>query len=331
MLALLRGSPSRRPSSPARHGVWVANDNAPGQIVLAGPRERPARGAGEIARERGRADDLRSTSRAPSTRRGWPPRGRAVPRGARRASSSARAAVTVFSGPSARPFTDVRESSRRRSCGRCAGARRWRRSRDLGARGASSTSAPTGARAARPRATCPRAQVIDLARGAQSGGQRCRLSRPCARGYRRSAPRRARAHAGIVGLGGALPERAVPNDETRRAARRRARLDRAAHRASASAATRPPASASRELARAPARAALPTPGSTPRELDLVLVATLAAGRRSRPHAAPHVAHALGAGARRGVRRRRGLQRLRRGARARRTRIDRGRARSSTRS
>ena len=52
MLALLRGTPEVAAEVAADAGVWVANDNAPGQIVLAGPREGLRRAA-EIGRERG--------------------------------------------------------------------------------------------------------------------------------------------------------------------------------------------------------------------------------------------------------------------------------------
>ena len=52
MLALLRGTPEIAAEVAAEAGVWVANDNAPGQIVLAGPREGLRRAA-EIGRERG--------------------------------------------------------------------------------------------------------------------------------------------------------------------------------------------------------------------------------------------------------------------------------------
>ncbi len=36
MLALLGGTPAQAAKLAARHGVWVANDNAPGQVVLSG-------------------------------------------------------------------------------------------------------------------------------------------------------------------------------------------------------------------------------------------------------------------------------------------------------
>jgi malonyl CoA-acyl carrier protein transacylase len=52
MLAVTRGTPARAASLAARHGVTVANDNAPDQVVLSGPRDR-LEGAGNDARSQG--------------------------------------------------------------------------------------------------------------------------------------------------------------------------------------------------------------------------------------------------------------------------------------
>ena len=52
MLAILKSTPEQAAEVAAAAGVWVANDNAPGQTVLAGPREG-LREAAKIARERG--------------------------------------------------------------------------------------------------------------------------------------------------------------------------------------------------------------------------------------------------------------------------------------
>jgi [acyl-carrier-protein] S-malonyltransferase len=52
MLAVLRGTPSRAAALAARHGVAVANDNAPDQVVLSGARES-LEGAGNDARAQG--------------------------------------------------------------------------------------------------------------------------------------------------------------------------------------------------------------------------------------------------------------------------------------
>jgi malonyl CoA-acyl carrier protein transacylase len=56
MMAVLRGTPARAAALAARHGVTVANDNAPDQVVLSG-----ARGALEGAGNDARAQGLRAT------------------------------------------------------------------------------------------------------------------------------------------------------------------------------------------------------------------------------------------------------------------------------
>jgi malonyl CoA-acyl carrier protein transacylase len=52
MLAVVRGTPSRAAALAARHGVTVANDNAPDQVVLSGARE-DLEAAGNDARSQG--------------------------------------------------------------------------------------------------------------------------------------------------------------------------------------------------------------------------------------------------------------------------------------
>ncbi|WCB96308.1 Polyketide biosynthesis malonyl CoA-acyl carrier protein transacylase BaeC [Baekduia alba] len=52
MLAVLRGTPARASALAARHGVTVANDNAPDQVVLSGARAA-LEGAGNDARAQG--------------------------------------------------------------------------------------------------------------------------------------------------------------------------------------------------------------------------------------------------------------------------------------
>jgi [acyl-carrier-protein] S-malonyltransferase len=52
MLAVLRGTPARAAALAARHGVTVANDNAPDQVVLSGARS-DLEGAGNDARAQG--------------------------------------------------------------------------------------------------------------------------------------------------------------------------------------------------------------------------------------------------------------------------------------
>jgi [acyl-carrier-protein] S-malonyltransferase len=55
MLAVVGGTPSRAARLAARHGVTVANDNAPDQVVLSGARENL-----EAARDEAKADGLRA-------------------------------------------------------------------------------------------------------------------------------------------------------------------------------------------------------------------------------------------------------------------------------
>ncbi len=87
-------------------GVWVANDNAPGQTVLAGPREGLRR-ATEIARERGvrsLALDVTGAFHSP-----WMAAAQQPFREALERVSFGAPEVTVFSGLTAAPFADVRE------------------------------------------------------------------------------------------------------------------------------------------------------------------------------------------------------------------------------
>jgi [acyl-carrier-protein] S-malonyltransferase len=55
MLAVVGGTPARAAALAARHGVTVANDNAPDQVVLSGARDRL-----EAARDAAKADGLRA-------------------------------------------------------------------------------------------------------------------------------------------------------------------------------------------------------------------------------------------------------------------------------
>jgi len=109
MLAVLGGTPAQALELADDHALVLANDNAPGQLVLAGPRDgveaarRAARGRGLRALELDVAGAFHSPQMQP----------------ARRAFAGALAAVTwttprapVFSGLTASPFTDpVRELS----------------------------------------------------------------------------------------------------------------------------------------------------------------------------------------------------------------------------
>ena len=106
MLALLRGTPEVAAEVAAAAGVWVANDNAPGQIVLAGPREGLRRAA-EIGRERGvrtLALDVTGAFHSP-----WMAAAQAPFREALERVELATPRVTVFSGLTAQPFVDVRD------------------------------------------------------------------------------------------------------------------------------------------------------------------------------------------------------------------------------
>jgi [acyl-carrier-protein] S-malonyltransferase len=106
MLALLRGTPEVAAEVAAAAGVWVANDNAPGQIVLAGAREA-LREAADIGRERGvRTLSLDVTGAFHSP---WMAAAQEPFREALERVEIGEPSVTVFSGLTAAPFTDVRE------------------------------------------------------------------------------------------------------------------------------------------------------------------------------------------------------------------------------
>ena len=90
----------------AEAGVWVANDNAPGQTVLAGARSG-LRTAAEIGRERGvrsLALDVTGAFHSP-----WMAAAQAPFREALQRVVVSEPAVTVFSGLTAQPFVDVRD------------------------------------------------------------------------------------------------------------------------------------------------------------------------------------------------------------------------------
>ena len=106
MLALLKSTPEVAQEVAAAAGVWVANDNAPGQTVLAGPRDGLRRAA-EIARERGVrsiALDVTGAFHSP-----WMAAAEAPFREALERVTVAEPSVTVFSGLTAQPFADVRD------------------------------------------------------------------------------------------------------------------------------------------------------------------------------------------------------------------------------
>jgi malonyl CoA-acyl carrier protein transacylase len=106
MLALLKSTPEAAAEVAEAAGVWVANDNAPGQTVLAGPRDG-LKGAAAIARERGirtLALDVTGAFHSPWMSAAQPPFREALER-----TEFREPAVSVFSGMTAAPFTDFRE------------------------------------------------------------------------------------------------------------------------------------------------------------------------------------------------------------------------------
>src|ERR1700736_3120890 len=106
MLALLRSTPEVAAEVAAAAGVWVANDNAPGQTVLAGPRDGLRR-ASEIGRERGArtlALDVTGAFHSP-----WMAGAQKPFRDALEQVEFRTPSVTVFSGLTCAPFVDVRD------------------------------------------------------------------------------------------------------------------------------------------------------------------------------------------------------------------------------
>ena len=106
MLALLKGAEGDAEEIASACGVVVANDNAPGQAVLSGPRVQLATAAG-LARERGLraiALDVSGAFHSPRLECVRTPFARAV-----RSLARSRPSAPVFSGLSAAPFVDVSE------------------------------------------------------------------------------------------------------------------------------------------------------------------------------------------------------------------------------
>ena len=106
MLALLRGTPEVAAEVASAAEVWVANDNAPGQVVLAGSREALRRAA-EIGRDRGvrtLALDVTGAFHSP-----WMAAAQEPFREALERVEIGEPSVTVFSGLTAAPFADVRD------------------------------------------------------------------------------------------------------------------------------------------------------------------------------------------------------------------------------
>src|SRR5688500_1710932 len=105
MLALVGATEEDAAEIAAAAGVTVANDNAPGQVVLSGPRDALER-AGEEARERGRRSlplDVAGAFHSPAMEPALEPF-RAAPG----ETELHDGAFTVFSCASTQPFEDVR-------------------------------------------------------------------------------------------------------------------------------------------------------------------------------------------------------------------------------
>jgi [acyl-carrier-protein] S-malonyltransferase len=105
MIALIGGTPEDAEAVAQRSGVTVANDNAPGQIVLSGPREALAR-AEEAARELGRRTlpvDVAGAFHSPSMRPAMAPF-----RAALDAVEIREPRFAVISCATTQPFADVR-------------------------------------------------------------------------------------------------------------------------------------------------------------------------------------------------------------------------------
>jgi malonyl CoA-acyl carrier protein transacylase len=106
MLALLKSTPEQAAEVARDAGVWVANDNAPGQTVLAGAREG-LREAAQLARERGMrslALDVTGAFHSPFMAAAQEPFAKAL-----QDVTFSEPSVTVFSCLTAAPFTDPRE------------------------------------------------------------------------------------------------------------------------------------------------------------------------------------------------------------------------------
>ena len=181
MLALLRGTPEIAAAVAADAGRLGRQR----QRARADRARRPARGAAPRRRDRARARranaGARRHRRLPLAVDGGGPG--AVPRGARRASSSARPSVTVFSGLTAAPFTDVREEL----AGALTGPVRWRETM--------AAIAATRRRAVHRRRPRPGAREARLAQRRGSARDRARGAGWRWRLTRRRAPRAASAAA----------------------------------------------------------------------------------------------------------------------------------------
>jgi len=279
MLAVLGAEPELVSELAAAHGVVLANDNAPGQAVLAGRLDRLRKASG-AARERGlRAIllDVAGAFHSPAMAPAVAPFRAALDR-----VEIGPGTMPVISGASARPFTDVRAELAEAIVRPV----RWRATMHaLGELGADTfvDFGPGSVLARLVRRNLPGAEVLgpDGPDAAEEAGDPAGPA---------PVPRPTRT-AGIVGLGSALPEQRVSS--ARIAARlgvdaawieRRTGIGERRHAA--------PGERVSGLAASAARMALADAGMDASQIDLVLVATLAADEIT-PSAAPLVAHELG--------------------------------------
>ncbi len=260
MLAVLGASEEQVAALAREHGLVLANDNAPGQVVLAGATERLRAASREARERRVRAIllDVAGAFHSPSMAAAVEPLRAELDQ-----IELAPPRITVISGASGQPFADVRAELAQAIVRPV----RWRASMlALAALGADTfvDFGPGEVLARLVTRNLPDARVLDP-----------------------SQPRT----AGVVGLGVALPERRVANAEV---AARLGVSEQWIERRTGIAERRYAAPGQRvsELASAAGRAALADAGLDAGELDMVLVATLAPDEIT-PATAPIVAHELG--------------------------------------
>ena len=213
--------------SPPRSGVTVANDNAPGQVVLSGSASSSTSPRSAAARERRARAPLDVAGAFHSPQHGSPP-----PTAFRAALDETRCTRPPSpSSPAPSPRrspTFAPSSPRTPQAGALAGdgARAARRRRRALRRGRSRQRArPPGQ--AHPRPTSPSRPRSLPMRSAELPADLATIAREATRNGS-TEPAAART-ACVIGLGHHVPPEIVPNAD-RRAHRRRRRLDRQAHR-----------------------------------------------------------------------------------------------------